>query len=394
MRLLYLAHTCPYPPNSGDRIRCYHLLKHLAKQHEMILVYPVFTADHQECRAPLLDFCEAVFPIKQNHLLSYFSCFRALFSHKSLSVAFFYSTKLSKLLQTLSPHAVIADCSTMAQYAIEMSIPKILDFVDIDSQKWKIFSAMRPFPYSLIYKIESCRLAQFERFLAMQFDYCLVTSPHEKSLLGNVPNIMVLPNGVDQHYFSMPNVPTNDILIFTGVMNYFPNMDAVLHFHRDIFPLVKQDVQDAQFVIAGMHPPVQVRKLADRNTVVTGFVPDIREYLSQASVCVIPLRIAMGVQNKILEAMAMGVPVVTTSIANRGINATHGKEILVANDPQSFATATLDLLKNPHLRATITKNAKKFIEQNFSWEKNLTKLDALLSEIASQANTRSNIPTH
>jgi glycosyltransferase involved in cell wall biosynthesis len=164
-------------------------------------------------------------------------------------------------------------------------------------------------------------------------------------------------------------------------MNYFPNTDAVLHFHRHVFPLIKREVPAAQFIVAGMHPTPPIRRLTNHDAEVTGFVSDIRQYLARASVCVVPLRLAMGVQNKILEAMAMGVPVVATSVANRGINATPGQEILVADDPQSFATATVSLLQDASLRETIAKNAQKFVEQHFSWEKNLNELDALIAEI-------------
>jgi polysaccharide biosynthesis protein PslH len=387
MKILYLTHTCPYPPNRGDRIRCYHILAHLAKRHALTVVYPVFTDDQLKHQESLQPYCDSVIPIKYNTLSCYASCLLSLFRNYPLSVAFFYSHKLRTLLQTLSPDFVLADCSTMAPYAIDLPCPKILDFVDVDSQKWHLFSSMTSFPYSSVYRLESRRLARFEQFLAYHFDYCLVTSHHEKSLLSNFSHIAVLPNGVDQQYFSTHTMPIRGNIIFTGVMNYFPNSDAVLHFHRNIFPSIKREVSSAQFIIAGMHPTAQIRALTDRYTTVTGFVPDIREYLSRASVYVVPLRLAMGVQNKILEAMAMGVPVVATSVANRGINATHGQEILVADDPASFAEATITLLKDRQLREHITENARKFIEQNFSWEKNLHQLDELISQVTGQAAT-------
>jgi sugar transferase (PEP-CTERM/EpsH1 system associated) len=266
----------------------------------------------------------------------------------------------------------------MAQYVINLPYPKIVDFVDIDSQKWQYFSSMTSFPHSLMFRTEAKRLSRFEKLLVKRFDYCIVTSSYEKSLLNNSSHITVIPNGVDQQYFAAQNAPTDGAILFTGVMDYFPNSDAVIHFHHDILPLIKRQVPSVQFIIAGMHPTAQIRKLADRHTIVTGFVPDIREYLSKAAVCVVPLRIAMGIQNKILEAMAMGVPVVATSVANRGINAAHGREILVADDPESFAAATTRLLNDQSLRQTITKNAKEFINQNFCWEKHLNKLDELI----------------
>ena len=130
-----------------------------------------------------------------------------------------------------------------------------------------------------------------------------------------------LPNGVDQQYFATQHTPPDESILFTGVMNYFPNTDAVVYFHQHIFPLIRRHVPSVRFIIAGMYPTKEIQQFGDRHTIVTGFVPDIRVYLSKAAVCVVPLRIAMGIQNKILEAMAMGVPVVATSAANRGINA-------------------------------------------------------------------------
>ena len=381
MNILYLTHTCPYPPNRGDRIRCYHILKYLSRNHDLTLLYPVFDDQHHLCPEHLYEYCREVIPIKHHVFRSYVSCLRSIFSKRSLSISFFHSNTLRNFVKKLSPDIILIDCSTMAQYALDMTCPKILDFVDIDSQKWDRYSSMTKFPYASIYRIESRRLDQFEKFLLRQFDYCLVTSSHEKSLLDNAPHIKVIPNGVDQQYFTTPYTPVDGSIIFTGVMNYFPNSDAVVHFHRHIFPLIKRQIEAAQFIIAGMHPTPQIRKLADRQTTVTGFVPDIRAYLSKAAVCVVPLRIAMGVQNKILEAMAMGVPVIATSIANQGINARHEREILVADEPASFAAATTRLLTDQNLREAIRENAKRFIDQNFRWETNLQRLDELIAKV-------------
>jgi polysaccharide biosynthesis protein PslH len=388
MKILYLTHTCPYPPIRGDRIRCYHILDHLSRNHEVILVYPVFDAEHYSCQEHLRRLCKSVVPIRYHSVISQLSCLLAFFSTHSLSVAFYYSHALKNIVHTLSSDLVLVDCSTMAPYALNMSCPKILDFVDVDSQKWRYFSTIARFPRSLIYRTEAKRLSRYEKFLSQHYDYCLVTSHFEKSLLNDISQVAVLPNGVDQKYFSIENSPTGNSIIFTGVMNYFPNTDAVMHFHQHIFPFIKRNVPSAQFIIAGMHPTPQIRRLANRHTTVTGFVPDIRDYLSKAAVCVVPLRIAMGVQNKILEAMAMGVPVVATSAANRGINATAGQEILLADDPEHFAAATTKLLSDHSLRDTISKNAKQFIDRNFRWEKNLQKLDELIAEVTRSSTIR------
>jgi sugar transferase (PEP-CTERM/EpsH1 system associated) len=391
MKILYLTHTCPYPPNRGDRIRCYHILSYLSQNHEVILVYPVFDTEHFSCQKHLRRLCKSVVPIKYSSFVSRLSCLLTIFSSHSLSVSFYYSRTLEDVIHKLTSDLILVDCSTMASYALNISCPKILDFVDVDSQKWQYFSSVARFPRSLLYRTEAKRLSRYEKFLSQHYDYCLVTSHFEKSLLNDISHVAVLPNGVDQKYFSKENIPTGNSIIFTGVMNYFPNTDAVMHFHQYIFPFIKRNVPSAQFIIAGMHPTPQIRRLADRHTTVTGFVPDIRDYLSKAAVCVVPLRIAMGVQNKILEAMAMGVPVVATSVANRGINATPGQEILLADDPENFAAATTKLLNDRSLRETITNNAKQFIDQNFRWEKNLQKLDELIAKITSFSAIRRDI---
>jgi polysaccharide biosynthesis protein PslH len=394
MNIVYLAHTCPYPPHRGDRIRCYHILKHLSQNHDLTLLYPVFDHQHDLCRDHLRQCCRAAFPIRYHILSSYLSCFKAFFSSHPLSISFFYSEIMKRTMQRLSPDIVLVDCSTMAPYALDLPYPKILDFVDVDSQKWRCFAAMSSFPHSILYRIESKRLARFEKLLMKSFDYCLVTSSHEKTLLDDVPHVKVLPNGVDQQYFSIPYTPVDGSIIFTGVMNYFPNSDAVMYFHRHIFPLIKRQVPTVQFIIAGMYPTAQIRKLTDHHTTVTGFVPDIRAYLSKAAVCVVPLRMAMGVQNKILEAMAMGVPVVASSVANRGINARHEREILVADEPESFAAATIKLLVDHGLQSSIRQNAMQFIDERFRWEKNLRQLDELILEITHTSAMRRNTSSY
>jgi len=268
----------------------------------------------------------------------------------------------------------------MAQYAFGLPYPKIIDFVDIDSQKWKLFAPLVSFPRSILYRYEATRLAQYESLIANNFDYCLVTSDYEKNLHHSHNNIVSLRNGVDlQHFTPIRNI-TDDTIIFTGAMNYLPNVDAVMYFQKEIFPMIKREIPTAKFIIVGMSPSAAIRALADDATLVTGFVPDIRRYLSCARVCVAPLRLAKGVQNKILEAMAMEIPVVATSAANRGIGAIDQQEIIIADDPKAFAIATIQLLKEQNLGEAIAANAKKFVLENFSWDKNLCKLDVLICD--------------
>jgi sugar transferase (PEP-CTERM/EpsH1 system associated) len=304
-----------------------------------------------------------------------------LFAKKPFTIRYFYSKKFKEAIQRQDFDVVLVDCSSMAQYAIDIEKPKIVDFVDIDSDKWKLYSRHSWPPQSIIYHMEYRRLQLFENDINKQFNFCLVVSEDEKKLLQDTEKVVIIPNGIDLEFF-VPRAQQNDnTLIFTGAMNYFPNIDGVSYFHRNIWPLVKEHIQDVKFIVAGMSPPPKIRALASKDTTITGFVSDVRDYLVQATVCVVPLRIAKGIQNKILEAMAMGIPVVATTAANAGIKARDKHQILIADSPEDFARSVLMLLKDPQLRQTIAANARQFVQENFSWSKNLSKLDELIARL-------------
>jgi sugar transferase (PEP-CTERM/EpsH1 system associated) len=313
---------------------------------------------------------------------AYWRCLSALFTGQPLTAAYFYTKKIAALVQADAYDLVIVDCSSMASYVLNERIPKILDFVDVDSQKWKLYSAMTSFPINFLYKLEAKRLLQFEDRICRNFDFCLVVSDCERQLLTGRENIFITPNGTDLQFSTLEKNQPEQTIIFSGAMNYFPNIDAVIYFYQSILPLIRKEIPTIKFIIAGMQPSSKIRKLENNYTIVTGFIPDMKEYLSKASVCVVPLRIARGIQNKILEAMAIGVPVVATSNANEGIHAVDKEEIMIADNPRDFANATVSLLKNEELRSLIAKKARLYVEKNFCWEMNLRKLDEMISLIA------------
>ena len=381
MKILYLTHRCPYPPNKGERIRCFNILKHLAMHHEIHLACPIFSHDEIEQVENCKAYAKSITTTYINPYIAKARCLFSLFSKKPFTIRYFYSKKFKEIIQYQDFDVVLVDCSSMAQYVIDIEKPKIVDFVDIDSDKWKLYSSHSWPPKSIIYHMEHRRLQIFENNINKQFNFCLVVSEHEKRLLQDGENVVVIPNGIDSEFF-VPRAQQNDnTLIFTGAMNYFPNIDGVSYFHRDIWPLVKEHIQDVRFIVAGMSPPPKIRALASEDTTITGFVSDIRDCLAHATVCVVPLRITKGIQNKILEAMAMGIPVVATAAANTGIEARDKHQILVADSPEDFARSVLMLLKDPQLRKTIADNARQFVQENFSWDKNLSRLDELIARL-------------
>jgi sugar transferase (PEP-CTERM/EpsH1 system associated) len=303
-------------------------------------------------------------------------------SERSFTASYFYSGRLKRLIRHEGCDVVLVDCSSMAPYAMDIPIPKVIDLVDVDSEKWSMVARLSSIPKRWIFSMEARRLRRFEEELVAQFEACVVVSESEKALLPEGARVVVVPNGVDIPEATHDASPDGHTLVFLGAMNYFPNVDAVVHFRNHVFPLIKKAQAKARFLIVGMDPTAQVKRLHNQDTVVTGYVPDSRPFLRQASVCVVPLRIARGIQNKVLEAMAAGVPVVATSLANAGIKAEHGKEILVADSPEDFANAVLSLLSDGALRDRISKNARSLVETRFRWERNLERLDQVLHHAA------------
>ncbi len=376
MRLLYLTHSCPYPPNKGDRIRNFHILKHIAQAHQVSLIYPSFSPNDEEPLDTLRQWCTSVQTVPLSPVLAKLRCGLSLIGNTPLTNAYFYSPRMQKIVDQEDYDLVLVDCSSMAQYVLEVQKPKIIDFVDVDSDKWKMYAQKSRFPKSLIYNREYRRLREFEECLVREFDISIVISDQELLFLPDTDRLVVVRNGIDLKFFRpQREVNREPTLIFTGAMNYFPNIEGVLFFREKVFPLIQRAIPSVRFIIGGMEPSPAIQQLASEDTIVTGFVPDMRRFLGTSSVSVVPLRIAKGIQNKVLEAMAMGVPVVSTTLANQGINAGDRKEIMIADDPADFARAVVELLLNEDLRRSMADQARRFVEEHYSWEQNLMALD-------------------
>lgn len=258
-------------------------------------------------------------------------------------------------------------------------------------RKWAQYAKYGGFPSSFIYQRESRRLRLYERHLTERFQQGFLVSEQEvrdfHALVGPWPSLTALPNGVDFHAFhpaSEPYFPHE--LVFTGAMDYFANVEAMLYFCREILPRIQREIPDVSLSIVGSKPAEAVRQLADEsaNITVTGFVESVLPYLHKAAVFVAPMRIARGVQNKILEAMAAGVPVVTSSLGFEGITATSGSELFVEDAPEQFAQRVIELMRDPKKRTKVVQKARQVIEEQYDWEKNLGRLEESVCSVVSQ----------
>jgi sugar transferase (PEP-CTERM/EpsH1 system associated) len=273
----------------------------------------------------------------------------------------------------------------MAQYVEPAGgSARVIDFVDADSEKWRAYGRLQPFPYSWIYRLEADRLARYEARKAIEFDASVFVSQREADIVRRrAPGseLSVIPLGVDVERFR----PERDrpqreaIAVFTGVMNYFPNVDAVTYFARDILPRVRQEIPHAQFRIVGRDPSAAVRRLAQLpGVVVTGSVPDVRPHLADAALGVAPFRISRGAQSKVLEAMASGLPVVGTRVAFQGLAIGGDAGIRTADSPDAFAREVVTLLGDPDLRRDLGERARRYVERHHRWEEIGAMFEALL----------------
>jgi sugar transferase (PEP-CTERM/EpsH1 system associated) len=392
MNILFLTHRVPYPPDKGDRIRSYHLIQHLARRHNLHLACLAWSQEEVEAAGALRDVCRSVEVARLSAVRSRWHSLTGLLTGGPLTVPYFASRNLHRSIRRRCEQhpidLVMAFSSSMAQFVPPLrGVGRIIDFADVDSDKWMQYARHSNLPRSLIYALEGRRLRDYEREVAAHFDCCLVISDAEARLFRSFCpecRLRVVPNGVDLEYFRPQGRPLEGKeLLFVGVMDYQANVDGVLHFCKEILPRIRRQVPATTFTIVGGRPAPAVRRLARLEGIsVVGYVRDVRPYLRRATACVVPLRIARGVQNKILEAMASGLPVVTTRRALEGIRAQADRDILVAGDVESFARRTADLLRDRALRDRLARNARALVEEHYRWERCLRPLDEAIAENA------------
>jgi len=394
VNILFACHRVPFPPNRGGKIRPFHMLRHLAQRHSVVLVSLAESDSELRDSASLTELCADVAVEVVPRRVRWAQAWRALPTGTPSSVAYFRSARLHRQVQRLLASrtfdVVVVHCAFAAPYVRTVSCrTRLLDFGDLDSGKWFDYSRCRPLPLSLGYRLEAGKLRRFEQQWAARFDRCTVTTTgelQEYQSLGVAVDGTVIPNGVTASFFDVDPHPRLDsgVLAFLGRMDYFPNIDGVLHFVRHILPHVRAQVPNVQLRVIGANPTPRILDLARLPGItVTGSVPDVRPYLRDVAVSIAPLRIARGTQNKILESMAMGIPVVATPVAAKGVQATPGTHLLVAPDPGAFARHVIDLLRDPQQRETLSAAGRRQVAEAHDWTRSMTILDRVLDDVHS-----------
>lgn len=389
MRVLYLCHRVPYPPNKGDKIRAFHELRAIASRHEVDLFTLADQVTDLQQEEPLRQYCRNVSIIRLNPLRARLRTFSSIMSGKPLSVRYFDSAELNRRVQEAlarrSYDRIFIFCSSMAEYVRRVNnIPAVLDIVDVDSDKWTQYASFKRFPLSAVYRREGNALRKYEGKLCSKFPI-VVTTEREAQLVRRTSkscNVHVIPNGVDTSYFDPRQrkaAPAEPTIVFVGDMAYFPNEEAVTSFALNVLPLIRSSISNVRFLIVGRDPSRRVRSLERLGGVtVTGSVPDVRPYLARAHASVAPFAVATGIQNKILEALAYGLPVVATPRAAQGLLASVARVVETGRTPEELAKRVIDLLRNPQIAQLKGAEGQKRVADEYNWQRSMDRLLQLL----------------
>jgi sugar transferase (PEP-CTERM/EpsH1 system associated) len=395
--LLFLTPRIPYPPNKGDKLRSWNILKHLSQRYRIHLGCFVDDEDDWQHVPFLQDLCATTHFAKLDLPRKLVRAGKGLLMGKPMSTAFFmdqgFADWVSETIQDIQPAKAFFFSSEMAEYlpVVKASGARlVVDIVDMDSAKWREYGEVRSWPKSWLFRREGKLVYDLEVKMAQQADQTVFVSAEEAALFNGTlqsgtPKASVLPNGVDSEYFSpdgahpSPYQPGQKVIVFTGLMDYWPNIDGVRWFADSVFPTIQAAIPETCFYIVGMRPTTEVEKLGNRAGItVTGGVPDVRPYVANAAFAVAPLLVARGVQNKVIEAMAMGKPVLATPAAAEGLGEMTAQELGIDDDADALAAHAIDMLRDETTAPNgIAARAK--IEADFSWEGQLSRLDDMLS---------------
>jgi sugar transferase (PEP-CTERM/EpsH1 system associated) len=399
LKILYLCHRFPFPPKRGGKIRPFNMIKHLsASGHEVTVAALARSPEEAEEGQGIAPYCKRYEMTEVGNPVQVARMLARVPTAIPSSLGFFYSPQLKRRIRALLARErfelIFVHCSSVAQYVAGVrGIPKILDFGDMDSQKWLEYVRYKPFPLSLGYWLEGKKMLREEKRLARLFDLCTATTRAEWETLESYKTGVAsdwFPNGVDHTYFAPDGKDYDpDAICFVGRMDYYPNQECMFDFCASVLPRIQARRPKTRLRIIGADPSPAIRGLGDLPGVtVTGSVPDVRPYLIRSALMVAPLNIARGTQNKILEAMASGVPVVTSAIAAGGVDAVAEEHFLVANSYTDHAAAVLRILEDRNERRRLAIAGRERMLSHHDWGRSMHRLDRVIERCLAENRRR------
>ena len=385
MRLLVVLSRFPYPLEKGDKLRAYNQLKILSKHHEIYLVALNERTLRQSDIEKIEPFCKELHIVNLHWWTKLFHIFTFFLKGFPLQCGYFYSNKAQKkirhLIHNVKPDHIYGQLIRVAEYIKKSPVEKTLDYQDVLSKGIARRAKVASWYWKPFLMMEYKRVARYETEVFSYFDHRTIITGVDRDLIPHPSfnKIHVVANGVDFEMYSDKVEDKEYDLIFTGNMSYVPNVEAAEYLAKTIFPLLQQDFPDLKLVICGANPSPKVKQLASENIVITGWVDSIADYYAKSKVFVAPMQLGTGLQNKLLEAMAMKLPCVTSTLAGKPLdNIEAGKEIMICSTTTGYIESVKTLLTNPVLYQEISQNGHEFVKRNYSWEKTVQKLNEIM----------------
>ena len=394
MKLFILLPRIPYPLEKGDKLRAYHQIRQLAKHHEVVLcaLNADGKVDEQKAFQALQPYCVSITFLKLSKLRILFGLADAFMRGLPLQCGYFYNRsaarKVDELIRKHQPDMLFGQLLRSAEYIRHKDLPKAIDYQDVFSYGMKRRADIASFVTRPVFNMEYRRLKRYEAAIFDDFDVKTIISGPDRELIPHPKKdeILVVPNGVDHDYFKPQQQEKRYDIVFTGNMSYPPNVNAVDYLANEILPKVWKVIPEAKLYIAGASPDPKVRKAASDRIIVSGWLDDIRDAYAQSRVFIAPMRIGTGLQNKLLEAMSMGLPAITSPLANASLGAKPGEEILIGSNAEEMAQHIITLLTDQDKAAQIAQAGFDFTNRVYDWEKATGKMEeAMLAVLSKQA---------
>jgi sugar transferase (PEP-CTERM/EpsH1 system associated) len=384
MKIAVVLTRIPFPLMKGDKLRAYYQIKELAKQHEVYLFCLNYKDEEKKAKEELLKYCKAVHIERLNIFSSLLRVCLSIFTFLPFQTAYYNSKRAKKNFKSFVEKNKIEICYfqfvRLAPFAKKINTKKVLDFQDTLSMNMKRRADNSGLLEKILFTIEAKRLARYESKMFEVFDALTIITQADRELLQSPRKneVYIIPNGVAETYFTylQPKEKPFDVL-FSGAMSYAPNIDAAEYLIKEIMPLVWEKKPNVKIVIAGGGSPSWLEKLANERIIMPGWVEDMKEYYSQTKLFIAPMRIGTGLQNKLLEAMAMNVPCITSSLANQALRAKDKEEILIANNAREYADYIIKMLDNKELSQNIAQAGKDYVFNEYSWQNSCEKLSSI-----------------
>ncbi len=374
-KILFFTSRIPYPLEKGDKLRAYYQLKYLSKDAKIVLCCMSQEEITLKAETELKKFVDKIYVYRSNKVSTLINMLIAGVIGYPFQIGYFFNTGahfyFKKVIQKEQPDHIFVQLIRMAEYVLKtQNISKSLDYMDTFSKGIERRMEKEKGLKRLAYRFEFNRLKKYEEKVFSYFDnhYIISSQDRDSFSFEKAKSISISPNGVDHNFFTpKKNISKSYDLVFTGNMSYPPNVSAVIYIAKEIMPLLIKDYPNIQLLIAGATPTSSVKGLANKNITVSGWIDDIRDAYNDSKIFLAPLQIGTGLQNKLLEAMSMELPCITSKLANNALGAKRESEILIGETPHEYVELIKRLINNEDLRNNLTKNAKLFVEQNYNW---------------------------